>query len=74
MPIFSTPIKCPKCKATGSATWDGPLEPALNRPRFMLMSVSDGFYERAKKQNRSLTEIVCGTCGTIVPHPAKVRR
>jgi hypothetical protein len=63
---FVVPIKC-KCGQVGSLTWEEKTQISPKGPEAMLISVSNGFYERIQKKNWNKTEIVCAVCEAVVP-------
>jgi hypothetical protein len=58
---------CPKCYQTGVALWE---EAALQNPDGLhrtLVSLTDGFYHRVRKNLIKVPEIICDSCGTVQP-------
>ncbi len=61
---FTIPIKC-ICGLTGSAVWEENSSITVFGPEASLVSLSDDFYERMKKKDLSIIEIVCRKCGAV---------
>jgi hypothetical protein len=63
---FVVPIKC-RCGQIGSTTWEENAQLSPKAPQAILISVSNGFYERIQKKNWTRSEIVCAVCEIVVP-------
>jgi len=50
-------IFCPVCGAVGVVAWE------KEGDKRIVVSLSNGFYQRASKKDRSQTELVCTECG-----------
>jgi hypothetical protein len=60
-------LKCPKCGQTGSALWEEKGDVSPRDPMASLENLSDGFYHRIKNAHTHLPEVVCNSCGSVLP-------
>ena len=64
---ISALLICPECWQTGVAFWE---EVALQNPDGLhrtLVSLTDGFHHRERKNLPGGPEIICDGCGTVQP-------
>jgi hypothetical protein len=62
---ISTPIRCPKCEATGVATWEKNRHAAQHDLEPTLVYLSPEFFERVARKSPYDIELVCKKCDTI---------
>jgi hypothetical protein len=64
---FAVKMQCSRCGHNGSSLWE---EASLPNPRCIpptLLNLVDGFYQRVKKSDRGVLEVVCDRCGKTWP-------
>jgi hypothetical protein len=64
---FAVKIHCSKCGNTGSSLWEEASLPNPSGAPPTLLNLIDGFYQRVKKSDRGVLEVVCDKCGKTWP-------
>ena len=62
---FHTNLACGRCGATGHAVWEDNSDITADGPMGRLITLSEGFFQRMRKNHQGQPEIACVTCGMV---------
>jgi hypothetical protein len=64
---FRTILKCARCGAEGHALWEENSSMTAAGPMGRLVSLSEGFFEKAGQVAADIPVIACTGCGALQP-------
>ena len=64
---FRVELACRRCGQTGVSVWEENAAVGTDGPQPILVSLSDGFYERLARKSPHAIELVCHRCEAVQP-------
>ena len=62
---FHANLACGRCGATGHAVWEENSDVVPEGPMGQLITLSEGFFQRVRKNHQGQPEIACVKCGMV---------